>query len=429
MRRPGKQRERVRGRQIVAAALVTSGVLTIALLGGADRLISGDRVVIVETTVDFGEPLLVTASGRSSKRSWGTEQAEGPPDVKQAGDNAAAWASQTTDGQREWLLCSYAAPLKIRAVMVYETYNPGALIKISAFNAEADEIMAWEGDDPTPRGKPKGVSVIPVKLDFPVQRIRLTIDSPAVPGYNEIDAVGVEDTDGNVHWANRVEASSTFGAASGPIRPANNKRYYSPEQAAGEPDTPGPGDQGSAWASATPDNQAEWLVCEFEKAQSPAEIVVYENNAPGAITKVSVYQKDGKEVTIWQGVDPTPRDQRWGISVFPVKVEFPFQKLKLYINSQEVPGYNEIDAVGLRAANGDIQWASKAEASSSFGAGYPSSMVMTDSGLMVPARSGSDRSLEEIKKELQALRGQVEELQKVRQELKELKDLLKEKIK
>src|SRR5262249_1509989 len=291
----------------------------------------------------------------------------GPPDVRQAGDNSQAWASQTPDGQKEWLICEYGEPLEVRAVIVYETFNPGALVQVSAFNAEGDEIVAWEGNDPTPRGKPKGISVIPVKLDFPVTRIRLSIDSPAVPGWNEIDAVAIEDRDGNTHWAVRAEASSTYGSPAGFDPGTNTKPSYSPAQVTGEPDTPRPGDQGSAWASATPAGQPEWPICEFKTAKSPIEIVVYENNAPGAISKIGVFKDDDTEVTAWEGTDPTPRDQPWGVSVFPVTLEFPFKKLKLYINSQEVPGYNEVDAVGLRGAGSETEWASAAQASSAYG--------------------------------------------------------------
>jgi hypothetical protein len=206
----------------------------------------------------------------------------------------------------------------------------------------------------------------------------------------------------------------------------NTKRSYAPEQAAGEPDTPRPGDQSSAWASATPDGQPEWLVCEFKTPQTSAEVIVHENNAPGAITKLSVFKLDGKEVVVWQGVDPTPRDQPWGISVFPVKVDFPFQKLKLFINSAEVPGYNEIDAVGLRAANGDVEWASTVEASSIYGA---ASAAPAMSPQMTPSGMNNDRRLQNLQTEVEALRRQVDALQQSIRELKELKDASKDKPK
>lgn len=352
---------------------------------------------------------------RGSKRAWGPEQAAGAPDTPQAGDSGTAWASQSQDDQQEWLLCDYAAPIDVRSVIVHATYNPGALIKVSAFNAAGDEVIAWDGDDPTPKTSARGVSVIPVKLKFPVQRIKVTLDSQTVPGWNEIDAVGLEDSKGQQHWATKVEASSTY-AAGGSATPGSAKQAYSPEQATSAPDTPGPGDQSTAWASASPDSQPEWLACQFETAQKPAEIVVYENTAPGAIVKITVFNDKQEEVVAWEGVDPTPRDQPWGVSVFPIQTDFAFNKVKLYINSQQVPGYNEVDAVGLRALNGDVQWAKSAQASSTYGIDQ---LTVSSLEPLVPQLPGDveGQMTADSRKELKQLRKEVDELKALVQEL------------
>jgi hypothetical protein len=146
----------------------------------------------------------------ASKRSWGPEQALGSPNTDGAGDLVTAWASQTPDGQPEWLICEYEKPLNVASIRVHETYNPGALVKVTAFGVDGKEVIAWEGKDPTARDEPRGVSVIPIALGFDVQRIKLYLDSQAVPGWNEIDAVAIEDENGKQHWAIAVEASSTF---------------------------------------------------------------------------------------------------------------------------------------------------------------------------------------------------------------------------
>ena len=184
------------------------------------------------------------------KRPYGPEQATGKPDVEQAGDNGSAWASRGPDDAQEWLACEFEKAVMVKSIWVYETYNPGALYKVSGFSAgdagkeKEEEIVAWEGEDPTPRDKPKGVSVIPVRLGFPVRRIKLYLDSPRVAGWNEIDAVGIEDTEGKRFWATRVEASTSYGE---PIRAVVSvKRNYGPEQATGEPDTRRAGDQATA---------------------------------------------------------------------------------------------------------------------------------------------------------------------------------------
>src|SRR6185369_9138613 len=62
---------------------------------------------------------------------------------------------------------------------------------------------------------------------------------------------------------------------------------YSPSEATGPPNTSGFGDLGTAWASLTADGSKEWLELEYDRSVVPTAILVHENNAPGAITKVT----------------------------------------------------------------------------------------------------------------------------------------------
>jgi hypothetical protein len=144
-------------------------------------------------------------------RNWGPEQATGAPDTwPQMGDIVTAWASRTPDGQQEWLLLEYPRPVVPKEVHVYETFNPGAVVRVTAFDLTGKEIELWKGNDPTAAGSGKGISKIPCKGKFKTCRIKVYIDSPAVGGWNEIDAVGLIDTNGKTHWAASADASSTF---------------------------------------------------------------------------------------------------------------------------------------------------------------------------------------------------------------------------
>ncbi|QOV89933.1 hypothetical protein [Humisphaera borealis] len=145
------------------------------------------------------------------KAAWGTEQATGAPDTPNAGDIQTAWASTTADGQREWLELTYESPVEAVGVMVYETYNPGAVDAVIAY-AGNEQVQVWAGKDPTEPGKPMGVSVMGFSTAVNTNRVRLNIDSPSVSGWNEIDAVGLIDKQGKVHWAVSATASSSFGA-------------------------------------------------------------------------------------------------------------------------------------------------------------------------------------------------------------------------
>lgn len=165
-----------------------------------------------------------TADNRE-KRPWGPEQATGEPDTNGTGDLQTAWASATPDGQDEWLVLEYAEPVKPTAVLVYETYNPGALTRVTAFTLDGKEVELWKGDDPTTSDKAGGITEVPVNPGFKTNRVKLYLASKAVPGWNEIDAVGLQAGD-RIQWAEAADASSTFaeqrlglGAA-----PADNDR-------------------------------------------------------------------------------------------------------------------------------------------------------------------------------------------------------------
>ena len=143
------------------------------------------------------------------KRAWGPEQVTGPPDTEEAGDQQTAWASATQDGQDEWLLLEYAEPIQPKEILVHETYNPGAVTRATAFKLDGTEVEVWKGKDPS-AGKDIGVSVLPFKGTFKTNRIKLTIESTKVPGWNEIDAVGLKDARGKTFWAASAVASSSF---------------------------------------------------------------------------------------------------------------------------------------------------------------------------------------------------------------------------
>jgi hypothetical protein len=139
------------------------------------------------------------------------------------------------------------------------------------------------------------------------------------------------------------------------------------DQLIGAPNTSGPGDISTAWASASQDNQKEWLILEYEKSVVPVAVVVHETYNPGAVVKVSHYPKWGSEKVLWEGTDPTPSTAGMGVSRLPVSAGVKTRRIKLYIDSPAVPGWNEIDAVGLELANDDVIWAKSAEASSAYG--------------------------------------------------------------
>ncbi len=150
---------------------------------------------------------------------------------------------------------------------------------------------------------------------------------------------------------------------------------WGPLQATGAPDTPEYGDHVTAWASATPDDGPEWLLLSFSEAVRPARLRVWQSYNPGAIVKISGFGADNQEMLLWQGKDPLAGTATLGVAEFALQADVPVNRVKLYLASEQVTGWNEIDAVQLEGSAGKLQWASGAMASSAYGA-----EVATDEG-------------------------------------------------
>jgi hypothetical protein len=187
--------------------------------GGKDDLPPGYWVYVSPNWLIYRDAPGTPGAAASRSPHWEPTQVIGAPDTLEAGDIPTAWASQTPDSQREWVDVTFDAPQKAAALLVYESYNPGALDRVTVYSADGREAEGWVGVDPTKPTEASGVSAISIKAPFEVARARLHLNSPAVAGWNEIDAVGLVDASGKTHWATGASASSTYAqtVASFPI--------------------------------------------------------------------------------------------------------------------------------------------------------------------------------------------------------------------
>ncbi|HUJ58051.1 MAG TPA: hypothetical protein VLX92_06150 [Kofleriaceae bacterium] len=173
-------------------------------IGGADylRLIGAppaQRAAPVERVAWASR--VIAFSSEYSPTSWSAHQVLGPPDVfPGSGDNARAWASRDADGQSEFIEVGFDHPIAMRELRIYETYNPGAIssVEVTTVWGRKIALMACSGTFTTaacdgPMAIPSGgaqISRVPLRCDVPIASVRVTLASAAVPGWNEIDAIG-----------------------------------------------------------------------------------------------------------------------------------------------------------------------------------------------------------------------------------------------
>jgi hypothetical protein len=130
------------------------------------------------------------ASSQYTDDSWSAQQMVGEADTPEPGDMRTAWAAAGSDMQIETLLLTYAQAVVPTAIEIYETYNPGAVTRIELLDPASDEwVVVWEGLADTAGEEIAVFSPTLAPVDFATTQVRLTVDEPAIPGWNEIDAV------------------------------------------------------------------------------------------------------------------------------------------------------------------------------------------------------------------------------------------------
>jgi hypothetical protein len=125
--------------------------------------------------------------------NWSANQAAGAPNVDKYGDDGNAWTSKTQDGGIEWLDLKYPKPVHATEVRVRESCGSGAVIKIEVYDEQGAAHAVWQGNDPTTE-----LNYLMVKFPkttFKTDRVKVTLATNVVPGWNEIDAVQLVGTD------------------------------------------------------------------------------------------------------------------------------------------------------------------------------------------------------------------------------------------
>jgi hypothetical protein len=118
---------------------------------------------------------------------WSAMQATGAPNVDHYGDDGKAWAPKTPDGGIEWLDLKYAKPVNATEVRIRESCGSGTVIQLELFDEQGVPHKVWHGTDPT-----QDLNYFVLKVpqsNYKTSRVKITLATNTVPGWNEIDAV------------------------------------------------------------------------------------------------------------------------------------------------------------------------------------------------------------------------------------------------
>lgn len=185
------------GIALVTASLVMCSVVTEddgpgAALPAPTRAIEGARMTVAPSLVErdvVWASRAPRASSEYQEDGWSRHRATGGPNVYPMHvDNRDAWASGSRDDGEQWIELAYASPVDARAILVVESFNPGALVRVDDLS-DGDATTLWRGV--TERGASSRVLSLELPTPRRIAAVRLVLDTARVSGWNEIDAVGL----------------------------------------------------------------------------------------------------------------------------------------------------------------------------------------------------------------------------------------------
>ena len=177
--------------------------------------------------------LLEASNSRLPPSPWEPVQATGAPNAKEGRDSPFSWCPQEQDGGEEWLIVGFPDSTEgISKIRLIESGSAGALIRIESVpEDQTTPETLWEGSPKTLSKNQIHEQTIALTRAATGNRLRLIFDTGAVPGWNQVDAVGVlaGDADEKIVWAVTAEASSHWTRpTTEPVSPETLQRADSP---------------------------------------------------------------------------------------------------------------------------------------------------------------------------------------------------------
>ena len=132
---------------------------------------------------------VVEFSSQYGNSDYAAAQVLGEPNVPGCSDHGRAWTTTSANAGKEYVRVRFANPVWFPEIGVHESHSVGAIRKIILWDAEGDGI---EYDVQDPLSKCPGVAEFQFdEYTKPVNELTIVLDTRAVSGWNEIDAISL----------------------------------------------------------------------------------------------------------------------------------------------------------------------------------------------------------------------------------------------
>ncbi|MBK8344531.1 MAG: OmpA family protein [Bacteroidetes bacterium] len=142
---------------------------------------------------------VVRFSTEYTRKQFAARQVLGKPDKLPAfGESAVAWAPSTPDNPAgEFIHVRFAQPQQIQQVGIGESNCPGSVKEVILYSTTGKKYTVYENLTIKPEFTTGGriFRVFFPLTDYEVSEVRVVLNTKAIPGMNQIDCIGISNSD------------------------------------------------------------------------------------------------------------------------------------------------------------------------------------------------------------------------------------------
>jgi outer membrane protein OmpA-like peptidoglycan-associated protein len=248
------------------------------------------------------------------------------------GSGFCTWQPSVPDNpNEEWIKVSFDTLMPIRQVAIAENLGAGCVTQVFAYDPADNEYVIYENLKPAEKGSTGRMLnvILPQSTTYRVSAIKVVIITAKTKGWNQIDAIGISDTEKNIEAYINVSKNvpenlvkenlgsninSKWHDMAPIISPDGKTLYYTRDK---HPENMGMRKDQDVWVS-------QWVGGVWQPAQNMGEPINNEdNNAISSITVdgrsallINIYKPDG---TLTKGLSVSrKRKNSW---TFPKEVK------------------------------------------------------------------------------------------------------------
>jgi len=144
---------------------------------------------------------------------YSTKQLLGEPNVHPSGrESPNAWTPDK-ENKSESITVSFARPVKVRQIVIAESYNPSAISFIHLLDTKFKKRLSIAFEPKPLSVKSRLLNVFINETTYNVRALQIEIKGDAVPGYYSIDAIGISNSaipfNGEINLVNGLDENTS----------------------------------------------------------------------------------------------------------------------------------------------------------------------------------------------------------------------------